>query len=510
MRCSEIVDILEIMRLSEMGLTHREIAASIKCGKTTVGEVKKRCQGAGLTYSKAKSMPGSEIKALLYPTDGARAAKAAPTWETIHKWIKSGKRRNLQFAWENYRATNPAGLGYSQFCRQYRVWKDSTGKTVTMVQDHEPGKEMFIDWAGDTLDCVVDPGTGEVLTAHFFVAALGYSCYPYAEAFPNEQMESWLAANIHALEHYCGVPRVAVPDNTSTAVTKPHYYDTKLNPTYLDFAQHYGIAIVPARPYRARDKSIAEGTVGWLETWLLEWLRGQYFYSFEELNRAIKSRVKALAERPFQKRTGSRASEFEEFDKPALRPLPPTRFEVADYVTRRVPDSYHIEYGKFYYSVPHALYKQEVTMRVTLTMVEVTNGNRERVALHVRRYSGKRYVTQPEHMPEGHRHHAEFSRRTGDDYKVWASTVGDSTRALVERMLKAQTFEETAYRSCMGVMQFASKFSPEQLEAACRRALEIGSPTYTTVKNLLQSPQPMKRPQPLPRHENLRNPADFA
>jgi len=510
MRCSEIVDILEIMRLSELGLTYREIAASTKCGRSTVGDIKKRCKATGLTYATASKMTGTEIKALLFPTTGTRAEKAAPDWADVHKWIKSGKRRNLQMAWETFKIGSPQGLGYSQFCRQYNAWKGATGKTATMVQDHEPGKEVFIDWVGDTLECVVDDSTGEVLIAHFFVSVLGYSCYPYAEAFPNEQMDSWITANIHALEHYGGVPKVAVPDNTTTAVTKPHYYDTKLNPKYLDFAQHYGIAIVPARPYKARDKSLAEGTVGWLETWLLEWLRGQWFFSFEELNRAIKVRLKALAERQFQKRPGSRASDFEVFDKPVLRPLPPTRFELADYVTRRVPDSYHVEYDNYYYSVHYSLFKQEVTIRATPTMIEIINSNRERVALHMRRYSGSRYVTEPTHMTEGHKRQAEFSRRTGADYITWAATVGDNTRTVIERMLKAQTFEETAYRSCMGVMQFSKKYSPEQLEAVCGRALEIGSPTYTTIKNLLQNPQPMKRPQPLPKHENLRNPVEFS
>jgi len=466
---------------------------------------------AGLTYADAHGMTGTEIKKRSYPDSGKRMAKVAPDWEAVHKWLKSGKRRNLQMAWENYRLENAEdGLSYSQFCRQYSAWKDSTGKAVTMVQDHEPGKEVFIDWVGDTLDCVVDTDTGEVLTAHFFVAALGYSCYPYAEAFPNEQMESWLTANIHTLEHYGGVPLVAVPDNATTAVTKPQYYDTKINPTYLDFAKHYDIAIVPARPYKARDKSLAEGTVGWLETWLLEWLRDQMFFSFEELNKAIKVRVKALAERQFQKRPGSRASDFEEFDKPALRPLPPARFEFADYVTRRVPDSCHVEHDGYYYSAPYTLYTQMVTIRATLTMIEVINGNRERVALQVRRYSGSRYVTDPAHMPESHRRQAEFSRRTGPDYVKWAKTVGDKTRTVIERILKSQEFEQTAYRSCMGVMQFANKFSPEQLEAACCRALEIGSPIYSTVKKLIQSPPAAKRPQPLPKHENLRNPAEFS
>jgi transposase len=510
MRCCEIVNILEIMRLSEMGLTHREIAVSTKCGKSTVGDVKKRCHDAGLTYAEMSGMSISDVQRRLYPTKEVYSEKAHPDWEAVHKWLKGGKRRNLQYAWEEYRLRTPDGLGYSQFCRQYKAWKDSTGKTVTMVQNHEPGDKMFIDWIGDKLDCVIDSDTGEILTAHFFVAVLGYSCYPYAEAFPNEQMESWLTANIHALEHYNGVPRVAVPDNVSTAVTKPNYYDPKLNPTYLDFAQHYGIAIMPARPYRPKDKSLVEGSVGWLETWLLEWLRGQQFFSFEELNQAIKQRVEALAKRPFQNRPGSRASEFEEVDKPALRPLPAARYDFAQYITRRVPDSYHVEYDGYYYSVPHSLFRQEVMIRATSTMVEIIDSNRERAALHLRRYSGSRYVTESAHMTEGHRRQAEQSRRTGADYLAWAKTIGHNTYTVIERMLKAQVFEETAYRSCMGVLQFEKKYSPKELEITCGRALEIGSPCYTTVKNLLQNPPPSKKPRPLPIHENLRNPAEFS
>ena len=327
--------------------------------------------------------------------------------------------------------------------------------------------------------------------------------------FPDEGTESWLNANIHALAYIGGVPRVIVPDNCKTAVTKPNYYDPKLNPAYWDMAKHYDVAVIPARVRRPKDKAIAEGSVNWLETWLLEWLRGQRYFSFAELNREIIRRVKILAARPFQKRAGSRASVFAELDKPALRPLPSARFEYAVYVTRRVPDTYHVDYENFYYSVPYTLYKQEVTIRATASMIEVINDNRERVALHQRRYSGSRYVTETSHMPEKHRRQLEYSRRTGRDYLEWASTIGQNTRAVIERMLKSQEVEMTAYRSCMGVLQCAKKFTPEKLEIACGHALRMGSPYYTTVRNLLQNPPQEKRPRPLPTHENLRNPAEF-
>ena len=264
-----------------------------------------------------------------------------------------------------------------------------------MVQNHEPGQELYVDWMGDTLDCVCDPATGQLQTAHFFVAALGCSGYPYVEAFPDEGVENWLAGNIHALEYIGGTPGKVIPDNCKTAVTKSNYYDPRFNPAYWEMAKHYGIAVIPARVRKPRDKSVVEGSIGWLETWLLEWLRGQRFFSFAELNREIVKRVKDLAERRFQERPGSRASVFRELDKPALRPLPLVRFECAAYITRRVPDNYHVEYEGFYYSVSYTLYKQEVTIRATASTVEIINANRERVALHQRRHSGSRYVTEP-------------------------------------------------------------------------------------------------------------------
>jgi hypothetical protein len=378
-----------------------------------------------------------------------------------------------------------------------------------MVQNHEPGKELYLDWMGDTLDCVTDPKTGRLRTAHFFAASLGCSCYPYVEAFPDESLENWLTANIHTLEYIGGVPLVLIPDNCKVAVTKSNYYDPKLNPSFHEFARHYGVAVIPTRIKKPKDKSIIEGNIGWLETWLLEWLRGQRFLSFAELNAAIGKRVTELSNKKFDKRCGSRRSVFEELDKPALRPLPPTRFVCASYAVRRVPDNYHVEYSGFYYPVCHTLYKHEVTIRATATMIEIINANREVVALHQRRYSGSRYITELSHMPEKHRRQHEFNRRTGRDYIQWASTIGINTRAVIEHMLAAQEIEMTAYRACMGVLQFAKKHSIEQLEYACSQALRLGSPCYTTVKGQLQSVPPQKRSEPLPIHENLRNPSEF-
>jgi len=510
MRCEEAVKIMEVLRLWEQGHTQREIAASVKCAKSTVGEIQRRSREQGLGYGEASEMTNGQIRERLYPKVNGRTIKADPEWKSIHERLEVNGRLNLQYLWEEYRYGNPEGLGYSQFCRRYHQWREETGKEVVMVQEREPGKELFVDWMGDTLTCVVDGETGELQAAHFFVATLGDSNYPYVEAFADEGHESWLRAHVHALEWMGGVPRVIVPDNCKTAVTKASYYDPKLNPEYWDLAKHYGVAVIPARIRKPRDKATVEGSVGWLEIWLLEWLRGQRFFSFEELNRTVRIRMNELVKRPFQKRAGSRASIFEAVDKPALRPLPQVRYEHVEYVARRVPDNYHVEYNGWYYSVPYTLFKQKVTLRAGSNMVEILNENRERVALHQRRRSGSRYVTVTEHMPKKHQFQRETSKRNGDSYRCWAKTIGEETWSVVDAMLRAQQVEESAYRSCMGVLQMSKKHGNGHLEKACEQARKLGSPTYTTVKHLLHNPMVTKTSAPLPTHENLRDPAEFA
>lgn len=514
MRCLETVRIIEILRLWEKGYSQREISKSVKCAKSSVGEVQKRCRQCGLGYSEASNMTDNEIKKRLYPKEnGNRNSIPEPDYEQVHKRLTQHKRLNLQYVWEEYRSEHSTGLGYSQFCRRYSKWKDEAGKNVVMARERDPGKELFVDWMGDTLGCVADRVTGGIMTAHFFVATLGDSNYPYVEAFPDEKQESWLMGHVHALEWIGGTPRVVVPDNTKTAVTKPGYYDPKINPAYWDFARHYDVAVIPARVREPKDKSPVEGSIGWLETWLLEWLRGQQFFSFEELNRAIRKRIRKLSARPFQKRAGSRASVFEAVDRPALRALPKTRYTYTEYIVRRVPDNYHVELAGFHYSVPHTLYRQMVTLRVTQNMVEIYNANRERVALHQRRRNGSRYVSEAAHMPERHRHQHKMNGYDGAKYRRWARTVGKHTYYVIDAMLKSQHMEETAYRSCMGVLQMEKKYGRERLEAACGKARGMGSMTYSTVKNILRNAQDKASmppvAKPLPAHENLRGPATF-
>ena len=490
MRCKEPMKIIEVLRLWEQGYTQREIAQSLNSSKTTVAGIQKRLEKHSLTYETAKGMTDLAINRLVYPTShGGRPLKKEPDWETIQKRLDGNKRLNLQYLYEEYRDVEKDGLGRSQFYARYTAWKAATGKEVVMVQEREPGKELFVDWMGDTLECVVDSETGKMVKAHFFTATLGDSGYPVVMAYPDEKSESWIHAHVETFKVLGGLPRIIVPDNCKTAVSKPNYYEPALNKAYYDLALYYNIAIIPARVKAPRDKSVVEGSIGWMETWLLGWLKGKQYFSFSELNAAIKNRVAELVKRPFQKRAGSRQSVFLELDRPALRPLPEEPFVNPCYVQRRVPNNYHVEYAGFYYSVPHQYYKQQVTIKATYSVIEVYVERLNRIAIHQRRYTGSRYISERSHMPENHKAQQDSKRFDGKRFRNWASAIGINTFYIIDSLLKQREVEETAYRCCMGILQFSKKDGNVRLESACRKARNLGNISYAVIKNILKNKQ---------------------
>jgi transposase len=308
------------------------------------------------------------------------------------------------------------------------------------------------------------------------------------------------------------VPRIAVPDNTKTAVTRTHRYDPDLNPTYQEFAVHYGMAVVPARPYKPRDKAKVETGVQVAERWIVAALRNRKFFSLGELNQAICELLQRMNQRPFRKRDGCRASLFQSVDKPALAPLPADRFDLSQWERATVNIDYHIVFDGNFYSVPYTLVQQEVEVRATPTTVEIFHKG-TRVASHVRSRGRERAITQNEHRPKSHQAHLEWSPSRMVN---WAHSIGPNTAELFDRILSAKPHPEMGYRSCLGIIRLAQQYSAERMEAAAGRAVLTGACRYQSVKSILKtsldavplSPVPSGAP-PLT-HDNVRGAAYFA
>jgi transposase len=329
---------------------------------------------------------------------------------------------------------------------------------------------------------VVNPTTGEVQDASIFIAVLGASTSTFAEATWSQSLPDWIGSHVRAFAALGGVPQVLVPDNLKAAVTHPHRYEPELNRTYAELAQHYGVAIVPARAARPRDKAKVEVGVQVVERWILARLRHHTFFSLRELNTAIADLLVALNQRPFKKLPGSRQSLFASLDRPALRPLPAQPYEYAEWKLVRVNIDYHVEVEGHYYSVPYALIKQQLDVRLSARVVEIFHKG-TRVASHPRSAHKGRHPTVAAHMPQAHRHYAEW---TPQRLIRWAAQTGEATTQVVETILASRPHPQQGFRACLGIMRLGKRYGESRLEAACRRALRIGACSYKSIESILK------------------------
>ena len=476
----------EILRLASKGFSQRNIALSVPCSRNTVAKVLERAKELELNWPLPEGMDEPELSKRLFGQEDTalQSSRRMPNYEYIRKeLLKNGVNRKL--LWTEYleecRQCREQPLMYSQFC--YYIQQDEQKRRATAHIPRRPGEQIEVDWAGDPA-YVTDPETGEAIEAKIFVGVLTYSQYAYVEAFPDEKTPSWIKAHVHMFEYFGGAAKILVPDNTKTAVNpRGDWYTQELNTTYHELAEHYGTAIIPARVRKPKDKPNAEGNVGHVSTWIVAALRNEQFFSFEELNEAIQSKLERYNASKFQKKDGSRLSLFKDEEAPLLIPLPAAPYELAEWKAATVQYNYHVACDNMFYSVPAEHLGEKVNLRITENTVEVFAGQ-DRIASHSRLHGRKgQYSTLPEHMPADHR---EFFEWNGDRFRSWAKDIGKNTFCVIDAMLTSARVEQQAYRGCMGLLKLAKKYSKSKMEAACAKALEYTSvPSYKAVKNIL-------------------------
>lgn len=502
--------IKEVLRLKwELGLPARQIAHSISISHSTVLDMLHRAEHAGLSWP-LPDLDDSSLEAKLYPS-GPELPKSRPEPDPayLHKQLQR-KGVTLQLLWLEYKQAHPDGLQYTQFTQRYRTWQSKLD--VVLRRNHRAGEQMQVDFAGPTVPVVVNRETGEVREAQIFVAVLPASNYTFAKAVWSQDLPSWINCHCDAFEFFGGVPEMVVPDNLKSGVTRPCRYEPDLNPTYHEMATHYGTVIIPARPHKPRDKGKVENAVQVVERWILAPLRNRTFFSLSEVNEAIRTQLKVLNNKPFQKLEGSRRTLYESLDKPALGPLPHQRFEYAEWRKAKVNIDYHVEVDHNYYSVPYQLVHQTVDVRLTSTTVEILHEGK-RVASHPRATGRGGYITQVQHRPASHQRHLEWtpSRIVG-----WAESIGPQTAMLVKTSLERKPHPEQGYRSCLGIMRLGKYYGLQRVEAAATRAVSSQAFSYQSVKSILErnlDMAPLPSPEssaPTPTHQNLRGPSYYA
>jgi transposase len=497
--------IKEVLRLKfDLELSERQIARSCSIARSTVGEYLTRAANAGLSWPVPAELDDGQLEGRLFPRIPREPghSRPEPDFNTIHNELRRHKSVTLQLLWQEYKQANSHGYQYSQFCDLYRAWAKKLD--LVLRQPHRAGEKLFVDYAGQTVPII--EATGDITDASIFVAVLGASNYTYADASAKQDLESWINSHVRAFEFFGGCPAVLIPDNLKSGVIHPCRYEPDLNPTYQEMAEHYGVAVMPARPRKPRDKAKVESGVLVVERWILAALRHRRFFSIAELNETIAELLQKLNRHPFRKLPGSRAEWFAAIDRPALRPLPAERYSFAHWKEARVNIDYHVELERHFYSVPYSLVSQKVDLRYDSATVEVFHRG-VRVASHPRSHRAGAATTWEQHRPKSH---AQYMSWTPSRLMEWAGRAGPATAAVAEAILKSHRFPEQGYRSCLGLIRLASRFGNDRMEAACTRALKYNACSYKSVQSILDKGLDRQHdyeqaPASLPLlHENIR------
>jgi transposase len=458
---------------------HRAVCESVGVSVGAVSQALSRAAGAQLAWAGVEALDDAELEARLYPSANAATLRVEPDCTWIHR-ERHRPGVTLQLLHHEYLEQYPEGLRYTMFCDRYRVWLARRG--LVMRQVHVAGDKAFVDYSGKK-PTIVDALTGELIDVELFVAALGASNLIYAEASYTQRSADWIASHVRALEYFGGVPAALVPDQLKSGVSSSCRYEPTAQRTYEELAQHYGTTVLPARPLHPRDKAKVEVAVQIAQRWLLARIRNEVFHSLGALNARLRELLEDLNGREMRRYGKSRRALFEQIERAALRPLPATRFEYADWQKARVNIDYHVQVDGHLYSVPYRLVHEEVEARLTSDVVEILH-RRVRVASHRRSAARGGFTTLPEHMPSSHRAHAEW---TPSRILTWAGKVGEGTRALCESILADRPHPEQGFRSCLGILRLAKRYGETRLEAACSRSLRVRARSYRHVESILKN-----------------------
>jgi transposase len=470
----------QMLRLHYDGVSAREIGRRLGAARSTIQDNLKRAKEAGLGWPLGADLTDDILEQRLFSKAGYTPSVRRlpePDWAALAREMKR-PGVNLVVLWEEYREAHPEGYGYSRFCDLFREFEKRL--SPVMRQHHAAGDKLFVDYSGKKIP-IVDPATGEVREAEIFIGVLGASNYTYAEATFTQSLPDWIGAHVRMFRFLGGVPRLLVPDNLKSGVHKASFYEPEINRSYGAMAAHYGVGILPARPRKPRDKAKVEAGVRFAQTYVLGRLRHQTLFSLSECNSAIGVVLERMNMRLMRRLGMSRRDLFESVDKPVLKPLPEAEWDYAEWRLARVGLDYHVEVDGFFYSVPHALIRAEVELRISERTIEIFHRGK-RVAAHQRRHGGRRHGTDPDHMPSTHRHYAEWSP---ERFCRWAKSIGPDTEGLVLAVLANRPHPEQGFRTCLGILRLYRGIDATRAESVSARAVEIGALTYRSVASIL-------------------------
>jgi transposase len=505
----------QALRLHTEGFSNRFIASSLGLHKDTVNKYIRQYRELSVDVEQLLPKDDPELERLFNAGRPAYSDRRFDELAELLPYFQSelGKKYvTRRLLWEEYLRGHPDGYGFTQFCFHLKQHLKASSVSTVLSGSYVAGEKVYVDFAG-TPHKYIDRITGEVVKVQTFVACLPYTDYAFALCVPSQKSEDFLHALTKLFSFLGGVPRIVVPDNLKAAVTRSDRYEPQINTMMEQMGNHYGFVTIPTRPAHPKDKSLVENQVKLVYQRIYAPLRNSTFFSLEALNEAILEQVRLHNRKRMQQQPYSREEHFVADEKQALRPLPETDFEVQYDTELTVSANCCIYLGRdqHHYSVPYRHVGQKVKVIYTRSLVKIYHRG-ERIATHIRK-QGFGYSIKDDHLAP---HSQMYTKRSAAWYMERAGEKSVLLKDFIQKMFTSSHMPpEFFYKRCDGLMHLARVTPVEDLEQACRMAMENHQYTYTFIERVLRNLKmntddvPMRN-NPVPdNHENIRGAAYY-
>ena len=480
----EIMNLKQIIQLKNQGTSNRRISELLDIHRNTINKYIRLIKASDVSLSELLELDNASLIELFPTTDTIDDRRYEVLSGYFPQFVKELRKVGCtkEKLWKRYITYHPEGYGSSQFNYHLNHWLSN--RKVSGKLNHSYGEKLFVDYTGKKLQ-ITDRHTGEIIDVEVFVAILPASHYVYAEATLSQQKEDFINSINNTLSFLGGVPRVIVPDNLKSAVTKSSKYEPVLNKTFKDQGQHYGFAINPARRYKPQDKALVEGAVKLVYQRIFYELSGQTFFSIKDLNKAILKKVKTFNLHHMKTYDTSRFKLFNEYEKSKLQDLPNQKYELKEYriATVQKMGYIYLSVDKNYYSVPYRYIGKKVEVQYNTETIEIYI-NHQRIASHLRNYRKGYYTTNKDHLASSH---SFYSGWKPEYFLQQANDIGEDVYQFVSKMMAQAEYPEIAYKSALGVIHLKSGYEKSRINKACKIGLDNNLLHYRSIKNILDN-----------------------
>jgi transposase len=496
----------------------KKTARIYKISRNTIKKYLSIFKSSGLDISQVEEMADETFHRLFYvqPSKGDTELDRSEDLKQRFPWIinELGRRGvTRELIYKQYINDYPMGYSYSRFCRKLKEHR--LINEATMRIEHKAGYRIMVDFAGGKAQWV-DAKTGQVHLCDVLVTTFPYSSFTHVFAVPSQGQTNFVTAINEALKYIGGTPSVMTSDNLKSYVSKANRYESKFTDFCSQMGSYYTMELDATRVGKPKDKANVERHVTIVYNKIYAPLRDEIFHSIDQINAAFKKQLDELNDKKMQGKPYSRRERFESEEKPLLRPLPSSMFEVNKATTAKVQKNYHVILGEnyHYYSVPYQYIGKQTQIIYTNTRVEIYCVT-QRIAIHKRDHREHGYSTHLAHMPEKHIKYTEQKGWDAVYFKNKAALIGPHTLWAVQTILDSKHIVEQTYNTCLGVMRLAEKYGEQRLENASKRASTGHRVNYGILLNILQNnmdkieipiDNPQSESQKIPSHDNLRGP----